>query len=326
MHITVVMVLTYIVCCVRIGTAPWRYFQLNAHYFSDEEGIFSKLSIDRLIPPRWRLPQQPDSAELVPASFPVFLKPEWGQNAHGIHRADSPDELARIRATLADEPKRYLLQEAAPGALEFEIFGIDADRSDGVHDVLTVTEAVNERERFPINSKYNRHTRYIEITPEFSDDERQALSGFLSRIGRFGISRMSVRADSRQALLAGQFKVIEINLFLPMPINLLDERYTVRARWRFIRHAMMALAQSTRLIKRVPRERAIFTRMMMYGRSRAVTPPSRRADACRASAGGAKTAARRTGAIARDMAGGGEICRRERAAETRFETSRSADS
>jgi len=289
MHITVVMVLTYIVCCVRIGTAPWRYFQLNARYFSDADGIFSKLSIDQLIPARWRLPQQLDSDELEPASYPVFLKPEWGQNAHGIHRADTPDDLARIRATLADEPKRYLLQEAAPGALEFEIFGIDADRSDGMHDVLTVTEAVNDSEQFPINSKYNRHTRYIEITPEFSEDERQQLAGFLGQIGRFGISRMSVRADSRQALLAGQFKVIEINLFLPMPINLLDERYTQWQRWRFIRQAMMALAQSTRLIQPVARERAIFTRMMLYGRYR--------------------------GMSRRDMTTG-----------TRFETTRSADS
>ena len=266
MHITVIMVLTYIVCCLRIGVAPWRYFQLNARYFSDEAGIFSKLSIDRLIPDRWRLSQSVDDGRIEPRCFPVFLKPEWGQNAHGIHRADDAGELARLRARLAGEPQRYLLQEAAPGAREFEIFGIDADRGDQRHDVLTVTEAVNATERFPINSKYNRHTRYVDVSERFDAEERQRLASYLGAIGRFGISRMSVRADSREALLAGDFHVIEINLFLPMPINLLDDRYTWSSRWRFIRRSMMALAQSTRLIEPLPREPAIFTRMMLYGR------------------------------------------------------------
>ena len=266
MHITVIMVLTYIACCVRIGAAPWRYFQLNARYFSDEAGIFSKLSIDRLVPARWRLPQSVDDAALAPARFPVFLKPEWGQNAHGIHRADDAAELERLRVRLAHEPQRYLLQEAATGAREFEIFGIDADRRDGRHDVLTVTEAVNATERFPINSKYNRHTRYVDVSARFTAAERQRLGDYLAEIGRFGISRMSVRADSREALVGGRFHVIEINLFLPMPINLLDARYDWPDRWRFIRRAMMALARSTKLIEPLPRERAIFTRMMLYGR------------------------------------------------------------
>ena len=268
MHITVIMVLTYIACCVRIGAAPWRYFQLNARYFSDEAGIFSKLSLDRLIPERWRLAQSLDDGVSAPARFPVFLKPEWGQNAHGIHRADDAAELARLRVRLAREPRRYLLQEAAPGAREFEVFGIDSDRRDGYHDVLTVTEAVNAEEPFPINSKYNRHTRYVDLSARFTPAERQRLGRYLGEIGRFGISRMSVRADSREALLEGRFHVIEVNLFLPMPINLLDERYTWSERWRFIRGAMMALARSTKLIEPVARERAIFTRMMLYGRRR----------------------------------------------------------
>jgi len=268
MFTTVVMVLTYIACCVWIRTPPWKYFQINAHYFSEEAGIFSKLSLDRLIPGRWRLSQGLDTGAVAPARFPVFLKPEWGQNAHGIHRADDAFELRCLRARLSAEPQRYILQEAAPGAREFEIFGIDVDRHDRHHDVLTVTEAVNGRERFPINSKYNDHTRYVDVTDQFDDAERQRLGAYLTEMGRFGITRVSVRADTREALLEGRFHVIEINLFLPMPINLLDVRYTVAERWRFIRRAMMALARSTKLIDPVAREKAIFTRMMFYGGKR----------------------------------------------------------
>jgi len=268
MHIPALMVVTYIVCCLRIRTAPWKYFQLNARYFSEREGIFSKLQLDALIPDEWRLPQQLDSPDHLPAGYPVFLKPEWGQNAAGIHRADDLCALLRLRRELSDRPERYLIQDAAPGAHEYEIFGIDSTRDGSAHEVLTVTEAVNTRERFPINSKNNRDTRYVELTDRFDDAERHTLSGYLSELGQFGISRLSVRATSREALLAGDFKVIEVNLYVPMPINLLDDAYDWSMRWRFIRRAMMALALSTRAIVPVERPRAIFTLMLLYGRKR----------------------------------------------------------
>jgi len=271
MHISIIMVLTYLVICARTATVPWRYFQLNARYFSAEQGVFSKLSMDELIPPRWRLPQSIDSDALTPGSYPVFLKPEWGQNAHGIHRADDAQQLLNLRKRLKREPQRYLLQEAAPGQREFELFSIDANRNDDTHDVFTITEAVNESEAFPINSKNNRFTRYAHITSQFSADDQQKMAGYLSEIGQFGISRMSVRADTLEDLVAGNFHVIEINLFLPMPINLLDKTLSWAHHWCFIKSAMVSLARATKLVKPEEIEHAIFTRMMLYGRTRKST-------------------------------------------------------
>lgn len=268
MHITIIMVLTYIVCCARIATAPWRYWQLNARYFSSEQGVFSKLSMDSLIPEKWRLAQTVDSDDYMPARFPVFLKPEWGQNAHGIRRIDNPAQLIEARSQLAKHPQRYLLQEAAPGKREFELFSIDTDRDDGQHDVFTVTEAVNSTEHYPINSKYNQFTRYVDITHQFTADQQRQLSGYLSQIGKFGISRMAVRADNPESLLRGDFHIIEINLFLPMPINLLDGDYHWIQKWRFIRSSMMSLAQATKMTKPVDKPQPIFARMMMYGRGK----------------------------------------------------------
>lgn len=262
------MVVTYILCCFRIGTAPWRYWQLNARYFSKEQRVFSKMAIDRLIPKRWKLVQTIDSEANTPSSFPVFLKPEWGQNARGIHRVDNQTQLIQLRHALSDQPQRYLLQHAAPGAREFELFSIDSNRDDGKHDVFTVTEAINNTEKFPINSKYNRSTRYSDITSQFNEKQQAQLADYLSQVGQFGISRMSVRADSTQALVNGDFHVIEINLFLPMPINLLDSNYTYREQWAFIRHAMMCLAQATKMIKPVEKRQAIFASMMLYGRTK----------------------------------------------------------
>jgi len=268
MHISIIMVLTYLVICARTATVPSRYFQLNARYFSADQGVFSKLSMDELIPARWRLPQSIDSDALTPGSYPVFLKPEWGQNAHGIYRADDASQLMKLRALLKQEPQRYLLQEAAPGQREFELFSIDTNRSDDTHDVFSITEAINESEDFPINSKYNRFTRYSHITNQFSVAEQQKIAGYLSEIGQFGISRMSVRANSNEDLVAGNFHVIEINLFLPMPINLLDKTVSMANHWSFIKAAMVSLARATKLIKPEEIEHSIFTRMMLYGRTK----------------------------------------------------------
>lgn len=268
MHITILIILTYIACCFRVGTVPWKFFQINARYFSKDQGIFSKLSIDRLIPDRWRLNQVPDDGTVIPERYPVFMKPEWGQNAQGIQRADNFEELQSIRHALKEQAteQQYILQDGAPGSREFEIFSIDVSKNDGQHDVVTVTEAVNDTEANPINSKYNKNTRYVDISKSFSQDELTILGQHLDEVGQFAISRMSVRADSFEALLAGTFHVIEVNLFLPMPINLLDESYNWSVRFNFIRHSMMKLALATKAIKPVEKPHAIFTRMMLYGR------------------------------------------------------------
>jgi hypothetical protein len=86
---------------------------------------------------------------------------------------------------------------------------------------------------------------------------------------------MSVRADSNEDLVAGNFHVIEINLFLPMPINLLDESYTWMQKWRFIRSSMMSLAHATKLIKRTDIKHPIFACMMLYGRAKNTTSSSK---------------------------------------------------
>jgi len=262
------MIVTYIACCARIGTGPWKYWQINARYFSDEQGIFSKLSIDKLIPERWRLFQSIDSDNILPTRYPVFLKPEWGQNAHGIHRADDQAELNRLRVKLSGKPQRYMLQQAAHEQHEYEIFNIKARQENNEHDVITVTQAVNGSEAFPINSKYNRNTRYVDISSQFSTSQLTQLSDFIAEIGDFGISRMSVRADSNEQLLAGNFHVIEINLFLPMPINLLDSSYSWKQRLGFIGSTMMSLAHATKAIKPVKKPQPIFAKMVFYGREK----------------------------------------------------------
>ncbi len=270
MHITVILVLTYIACCVRVGTAPWNYFQLNARYFSRDKGIFSKLSIDQLIPERWRLSQTIDGEHINPSEFPVFLKPEWGQNGSGIVRADDEVELQAFRQRHTDN-RRFMIQQAATGKHEYEIFGIRSGRNGAAHDLITVTETLNDSESLPINSIHNEQTTYCDITGQFDASQIAELSSFIQSVGDFAISRVSVRTDSIDALLAGDFKIIEINLFIPMPINLLDSSYSWEQRLRFIVRAMMLLALATKALPPLGRKPAIFTRMMLYGRFRSAS-------------------------------------------------------
>lgn len=270
MHITVILVILYILNSIRVGVGPWKFFRVNSRYFSREKGIFSKLEIDQLIPERWRLMQCIDGEHIEPDAYPVFLKPEWGQNGNGIVRADSAKQLAEIRSEYAIENRRYMIQEAATGSREFEIFGIKSGREGKHHDLVTVTESVNDSSDYPINSVNNKQTVYLERTDRFTAEQLSTLSGFIQEIGEFAITRMCARADSEEALLAGDFQIIEVNLFIPFPINLVDPRYTWGKRLRFINHAMYLLAHATRNMKPDRNPPAILTRMIFYGRTRGI--------------------------------------------------------
>ena len=274
MKITCVMVTAYTFCCIRIATNPCKYFQLNAPFFDAREGIFSKIAIDRLIPPPWRLAQSYDdgapASQRQPQRWPVFIKPEWSQNARGVQRADNAAELRRIRADIHQKSGaarvRYLLQEGATEANEYEIFSIQHHRDPQRWAVFTVTEACNFDEAHPVNSIYNQNTRYREITDSFSAEQIEQLWALVRRIGSFKISRVCARADSTDDLLGGRFHVIEVNLFLPMPINLLDPRYTRTDIFRFIMTCMMRLALATKHRDRSLATRPVLTKSMLYNR------------------------------------------------------------
>lgn len=266
MKITVTMVILYILYCIRIGTKPCKYFQLNSPCFDRHEGIFSKLDIDQYIPEEWRLEQRYDDGEVVPEYWPVFVKPEWGQNAAGVERADSTQELADIRKRTKKERVKFLLQQAAPESREFEIFSMRHHNDQNNYAVLTVTEAVNESEPNPINGIYNPSTKYVEITEQFDSTQLGQLWQQMNRIGHFNISRASVRADSLEDLMAGRFHVIEVNLFLPMPINMLDRRYGLKQIFDMIRRYMMSLARITKARDKSLPEKPVFTKIMLYHR------------------------------------------------------------
>jgi len=266
-YITYGMVITYILSCIRIGTKPCKYFQLNSVLFNGEKGIFSKLEIDELIPDEWRLKQEYDDGQFEPETWPVFVKPEWGQNAAGIQRADDIASLNRIRKEITAERIRFLIQESAPERREFEVFALRHHADKSQYAILSVTEAVNDSERDPVNSINNPGTEYVEITEKFDEDQLQQIWRLVNRMGDFNISRTSFRADSIEDLLAAKVHVIEVNLFVPMPIHMLDSRYRLKDIVSMVLRYMMRLALITKARDKTLPEKPVFTKIMLYNRT-----------------------------------------------------------
>ena len=266
--LSALIVTTYILSCLLKRTGPWNYFQINARYFSRDKGIFSKIAIDNMIPDRWRLRQQRLDMQFVPEEYPVFLKPEWGQNAIGIERADTSTQFDELRLKLLTSEADYIVQEAAHESREFEIFTTFPHASDVSADIITVTESVNNTHRYPINGIYNNDCHYQDLTDQLDEAALLQLAGHIRELGHFGQSRLAARADSIADLVNGEFHIIELNLFTPMPLNLLDENHSLLRKLQFIGSVSWSLAEVTKYLSHGPDTPAIYRRMLNYSRSR----------------------------------------------------------
>lgn len=114
------LIFYYIYWSLRLGIPPWYYFQINAEWYNKKKGFYSKIDMDKRIPLKWRLNQDYLDKNNPPCKFPVFLKPEWGQNSNGIKRIDSRDEFLAFNHKKSKIP--YIVQEVAIEMQEYEIF------------------------------------------------------------------------------------------------------------------------------------------------------------------------------------------------------------
>ncbi|HEC05474.1 MAG TPA: hypothetical protein ENJ12_01360 [Thiolapillus brandeum] len=264
------LVFWYMFWCLRIGARPWRYFQLNAPWFSSSKRLFSKLEMDSSIPGKWRLHQEKLTPDSKPESWPVFLKPEWGQNARGILVANDQGCFDKLRNNMLNGDIPYLFQEAAPGRREFEVFYIRRKASGSQPAVLSVTETLNSSgQDWPVNSILNPSTRHRTVTG-LTQEAQQQLWQYMNELPAFRIARVGLHADSFEAVLEGQFRIIEINLFVPMPLCLLDTNIPFRAHHRFIRSAMRDLALLTKSVPlKQPRKNIFWPMLFLNSRMRA---------------------------------------------------------
>lgn len=245
--IRILLVLSYIAWSIRFRVGPWKYFQLNANYFNEYRNLFSKLDMDSVIPASWRLTQVVDQPGLEPESFPVFIKPEWGQNSQGVCRADNLQQLNQHRLERVKSSQRYLLQAAAKGKREFEIFYIPGAKSDRSSAIISITETCNSSDdAMPVNGIYNRDTTYLSCMSQLNAQQVKKIESLFSNIGDFRIARYCARADSLETLLDEQFSIVEINVYVPMPLMLLTTNISLKAKLSFVFSSMKQLVLVTK--------------------------------------------------------------------------------
>lgn len=267
MLIRILTVIAYIAYCIALRAKPWNYFQLNVLHFNDDKKIFSKLDNDLLIPPRWRLEQSLDIGQ-EPLHYPVFVKPEWGQNSAGVELAKDSASLASIRKKRPVSKHDYLLQEAASGSKEFEIFVISELANADTPLVFSITETINNSdEQYPVNGIYNSSTDYVDISAQLSAAQKATLWQHLKLIQTFRIARFGMRCDSLEDLLEGNFQVIEINLFLPMPLALIARNTSRMQAIKLSLDCAKSLAKATRDIPKQQEYKDVFFKKMRHSRS-----------------------------------------------------------
>jgi hypothetical protein len=259
------LLLSYLWACLKYRVNPWNYFAINHRQFNWQKKIFSKLEIDRHIPERYRLTQFYYHPDTLPGQYPVFLKPEWGQNSNGVARIPAEKAYKRFCTRAFKSPMPYIVQEAGRGAFEYEIYYLRDHKQPDQAAFLSVTQTMNPCDPVhPVNSIYNQCTAYKNISQTLSAEQAEGIWSHVKKSGRFPLARMGVKADSVEDLAAGHFKVIEINLFLPMPLVLFSCNTGLLEKYRIIRQTMDIAA---RLAKQVPKNRSgfkIFFQKMLH--------------------------------------------------------------
>lgn len=267
MLIRSLLVLHYIAYCARYLAIPWRYFQLNADHFNNQKKIFSKQDLYAITPKEWRLRQYIDAPEINPLAYPIFAKPEWGQNSSGVICIRDKSGLKKLRESQSYQRHNYLIQEAATGSVEYEILVIkraDADSAttpdnDSDFAVMSLTQVINDSaDRYPVNGIYNTSTRYRDITTLFTREQKLNLWRELRRMGDFAIARFSVKADSIAELNRKNFRLIEVNLFVPMPLSLLSDNLTLTEKYQLIISCTRNLALLARQLNNKTNIKPIF--------------------------------------------------------------------
>ena len=254
----------YVFWSFRLLLSPLRYFQLNAKYFNENKGIYSKLDIDKYIPKQWLLKQKYLDEGNIPEIFPVFIKPEWGQNGNKVFFIDSKEKFCSICNKIKNDKITYIVQEFAAGSKEFELFYIQDPDNKKEYITLTITQTINNVEKNPVNSIHNNNTKYKDITGNFTKEQMATIKDNLSLLPRFKIARVGVKSNTKEDLVSGNFSIIEINLFTPMPINLLDIDYSKTMQKEFIKENMYYLVKLSASISKSDFKKFILFKKIVY--------------------------------------------------------------
>lgn len=226
--------------------------------------------MDEHIPQRWRLGQYYYNVRRTPESYPVFIKPEWGQNSNGIVRVNNDYEYREFSRIDQKTTMPFIVQYAASGKKEYEIYYLRSSDNQDKYAFLSITQVINSgKESYPINSIHNPGTGYVERTTTFSQSELQSIWRDIRKIGKFRMARVGIKADDRNGLIGGEFKIVEINLFLPMPLVLLAKNVEIEEKHKISKTTMSLVSKLVKTIpKKETREWIFFRKIIAHYKSK----------------------------------------------------------
>lgn len=189
--------------------------------------------------------------------FPVILKPDIGMVGKGIVKVDSADAIDQCVAKLRDT---YIVQQFTPFKVECGVFyvrkagvpmitGINqkhfpAVTGNGVDTILTLAEnhyrytdhwssflqyfdtsrvpEQGENVRLSFIGSHTMGCKFTDDTHLLTPSLEQAVFKIFEHQPDFNFGRLDVKAESIEALLQGDFVVIEINGVSSLPTHMFD--------------------------------------------------------------------------------------------------------
>jgi len=264
----------FILYCFVLRKNPWNFFQIHKKHFDEKKWIFSKFDITQRIPEKWKLQdiilQREESIDTWKEkisqyfSTPVFLKPEWGQNSHGIYRVDDIHHIDILLNEIHSLDIPYICQEWSLKQREFEIFYIKSSQDATGFSVFSITETVDtSHEKHHIQWIHNGST-YKDITSEFSQEEKKQIWSFALQMWDYEMARIGIKADTLESLAHWDFQVFEINIFLPLLLGLLDKNISKETKHQNIKHFAKQLVSIIPSGKNLQRKNIFWNMMKIH--------------------------------------------------------------
>lgn len=249
------IIIYYIYYCIKIWAKPWRFSQFNAEFFNDSKWIFSKYEIEENIPEKFKLKSifllSSDSISTQKQNiisnfkFPIFLKPEWGQNSHWIIFVEDKWDLDKYLKQIKRNRISYLCQESSILKNEYEILYTKDIISNEIN-IHCITKTINIYENdYPLNWIY-KDSSYVSIINQFSISDINKLKKYILEIWNFNVWRIGLKANSISDLLLWNFKIFEINIFLPMMLSIFDSNLTKDEKTTSIKNYIKSLVKITK--------------------------------------------------------------------------------
>ena len=294
----------FLKACITQRVLPLRYFYVHLDYLDAASKIYSKQSINESIPNQWRLKSTLLSIEesrdiwkdKIESQFtyPLFLKPEWGENSSGVFRVHDRETLLSVLSKIQQTKQNYICQEAASGEKEYDFFFVKSHEKEKefpdifscirmepaslVGDGKTTLQELfqiqspqlspetcllsnyNPLDVLPRDKKLrlsfingvNHGTRYVSETENLSPLDKKNLWKHLQSLGDFQFARVGISANSLRDIIDGAFQVIEINLFTPFPLDVLDLSLSNKEQRQILQSYMNTLLKTVKQKNNIP--------------------------------------------------------------------------